>query len=163
MGIPFALLMTLMDVFLGEEFSVFKFIFHTVFFGGTMAMFAMYMQKGRLKKMGVTDFTTENLAVNQSRVIQSNISIKELIDRLKSDEFFGKMKLKENRNVIQLRSKASWRSWGEKIRIIIISEESGLIKYDVFSEPVIGITLVDYGKNLENVERLERLMTVENL
>jgi len=158
-GIPFALIMTLFDLFEGEGFNVVKFLFHAVFFGGVMSIFLVSMHKSRLRKKGITEFTADNLKVLQLRVVKSKTSIEELASLLRLDSNLGKMKYTRSENEINLSSRVSWYSWGEKIQIKKLSSKNGEFEYEIQSKPIVSTTLVDYGKNLENVNRIEALLS----
>jgi hypothetical protein len=58
-------------------------------------------------------------------------------------------------NGIELLGKCgvTWRSWGETIKIKI-KEEGGNSIVHAESESSLGTTLIDYGKNKENLQRL---------
>ena len=159
MGIPFGLIMTLFDLFEGEGFNVVKFAFLTVFFGGIMSIFLISMHKYRLRKKGITEFTDDNLRVLQRRTVKSKSDIEEVISLLTSDSNFENMKYTSSKNQIHLSSRVSWYSWGEKIRITMLSDKDGEFEYEIQSKPIVSITLVDYGKNLENVNQIEELLS----
>jgi hypothetical protein len=47
------------------------------------------------------------------------------------------------------------KSWGEEIKIILKSKTKSEFEYMISSSPKLKTTLVDYGKNLENINRIE--------
>ncbi len=47
----------------------------------------------------------------------------------------------------------SWKSWGEIIAFDI-HKTNDVIQVEISSRSVVHTTLVDYGKNLENVEKI---------
>ncbi|MEJ0063623.1 MAG: hypothetical protein WDO70_10625 [Alphaproteobacteria bacterium] len=56
---------------------------------------------------------------------------------------------------IEARVSATWRSWGEKITIIVAPAENAT-NIKIRSAPILTTTMVDYGKGAENVETLLR-------
>jgi len=54
---------------------------------------------------------------------------------------------------VTARTRMSWRSWGEKIEAEITPAGGSGSLVRVHSQPLIGLTLVDYGKGMENVKR----------
>ena len=52
----------------------------------------------------------------------------------------------------------TWLSWGEEISIILQTKGESDFNYKISSRPKLKMTLVDFGKNLENVNRLENVI-----
>jgi hypothetical protein len=157
-GIPYGLIMTGYDLAVGNGFILWKFLFLTFFFGITMSLFFVLPHKNRLKKIGNREVTTENLKLIQTKNIQTKLNKKELIEKLKTDQIIGKMKMVEMENGILLKSDMTWKSWGEEIKILLISTKDTEFEYKITSRPRVKITLLDYGKNLENIHRIETVI-----
>ncbi|MEM6265742.1 MAG: hypothetical protein AAGI38_24790 [Bacteroidota bacterium] len=157
-GVPFGLTMSAIDIFTGEGFMIGKFLFMTFFFGLTMSLFFVYTAKKNLKKQGITEITDEHLKVVQTKYFTSGLNLIELTEKLKASPISQRMKVKEVENGILLQTGASWKSWGEEIRITQKSAREPNYEYQVSSSPRLKTTLVDYGKNLENLNQIERLM-----
>lgn len=157
-GIPYGLLMIGTDILEGEGFSLFKFLFLTFFFGITMSLTLVSFHRYRLKKSGIQEMTDQNLGVSQKKNVKSELNKSELIEKLQSDPKIRKMRMREIENGIILKTGMTWKSWGEEIKIILQSKEEGDFIYQITSSPKIKTTMVDYGKNLENVNRIEKLI-----
>ncbi len=157
-GIPYGLLMTIFDFVDGNEFSIWKFLFSTLFFGITMSLILVSYHKNRLKKNGIQEINVDNIGVNQSRFFETRFNKVELIQKLKADPIIGKMKIKEIENGIFLTTGITWKSWGEEIKIILKSEKDNNFQYLISSNPKLKITLIDYGKNLENINLIENVI-----
>lgn len=71
-----------------------------------------------------------------------------MLERLKADSIFGKMKMTEVENGILLNSGTTWKSWGENIEITLESNEDVEFIYHLSSRSRVSATLIDYGKNL---------------
>ena len=55
------------------------------------------------------------------------------------------------RFVIQARTGMSWKSWGEHIRVKVQALDGGRVRVRVESRATFPLTVVDYGRNAENV------------
>ena len=67
MGIAYGLSMIGFDLLRGEGFSLSKFLFLTVSFGGTMSLILVSLLRHRLRKMGIQEITDESLNVFQKK------------------------------------------------------------------------------------------------
>jgi hypothetical protein len=157
-GIPYGLIMLGFDLLDGDGFRLWKFLFLTFFFGTTMAITLVSFHKNRLIKNGIQELTDKNLGVNQTKSLKSELSKIELIEKLKLDPIIGKMKMNETENGIVLKTGMSWKSWGEEIKIILKSIKDKEFEYEISSNPRLKTTLVDYGKNLQNVNKIENVI-----
>ena len=158
MGLPFAILMALFDYVFHDEFIIYKFLAHFVFFGASMSLFLVYYTKKSLKKKGIKEFTSEALNVKQFRVITSTISKQVLLNRLGNDPIYGKMYIIEKENGFVIKTKLSWHSWGETINIIINDMNTETQSFHISSQPIIPTTLIDYGKNKDNIDGIEKII-----
>ncbi|GLR19586.1 hypothetical protein [Portibacter lacus] len=158
LGLPFSMGMTIFDIILGDGFSIFKFIFLFVFFGLFMSLFLVAKQKRKLKELGVSDYTDSNLKVNQTATLVSKLNFIELSQKLQDDVVLGKMNFDQTKDSIKLSSGASWRSWGEIISIQSKELTDGKYEYSISSRPKMKSTIIDSGKNLENVMAIQRAL-----
>lgn len=156
-GILYGLLTAGFDLADGNGFRLWKFLFLTFCFG-CMSFLLVQFHKYRLKKNGVQEMTDQNLGVSQKKNLKSEFNKSELIEKLKSDPIIGKMKMQEIENGIILKTGMTWLSWGEEIRIILQTKGVSDFDYQISSRPKLKMTLVDFGKNLENVNRIENVM-----
>lgn len=53
--------------------------------------------------------------------------------------------------IVSGRTRMSWKSWGEHVRVALASNGSGGVVASVSSDPAVSTTIVDYGKNRDNV------------
>ena len=56
----------------------------------------------------------------------------------------------------------TWKSWGEVISFAIHKIDNNKIQVIISSKPILCTTLVDYGKNLENVEKIVAFLQEKN-
>ena len=157
-GIPYGLIMIGFDLLDGDAFKMWKFLFLTFFFGISMSLTLVSFHKYRLKKNGIQELSDENLGVTQTKEIQTKIRKTELISKLKKDPIIGKMKMIETENGIALKSGVSWKSWGEEIKIVLKSETDPDFEYQISSSPRLKTTIIDFGKNLQNLNRIENVI-----
>ncbi|WP_203294130.1 hypothetical protein [Luteirhabdus pelagi] len=158
-GIPFAIGMMGLHLIGGEALRIEKFLIYTTLFGGIMALSLIAILKYHLRKIGIQKIAQEHLGVHQKRTIISTLSIEELLQMLKDDPVFQLMVRKEIENGILLQSTMTMKSWGEEIRIQIVSDRGSSYQYEISSRPRLKTTLIDYGKNLQNIRRMEALLT----
>lgn len=122
-----------------------------VLFGAAIAAFSYFADRSLLKK---------GIAVGNSKVRQS----REITIDQDADKAFELCKLAllsvekstlkiEDIKTGKLASKVgiSWKSFGENLTISIARLSDSQSKIEITSSPVVTTTLVDYGKNLENV------------
>ena len=158
LGLGFALVMGLIDLIFDGSVSLWESVYRLVFFGTLMTLLLGLSHIYGLKKLGVETFTTENLAVKQRRVVLSTLGLHDILSRLKTNPDFNKMEVIEAGNRILLSSNISWMGWGEKISIQPIHTSGTETEYEITSQPKLGTTLFDSGKNLQNVMKVEKLM-----
>ena len=127
----------------------------TLFFGISMSLILVSFHIYRLKKNGIQRINNENVGVNQSRSLITELNTTDIIDKLKINPIIRKMKMTEIKNGVLLKSGMTWKSWGEEIKIILKSENETDFEYQISSRPKLKTTLVDYGKNLENLILIE--------
>jgi hypothetical protein len=71
--------------------------------------------------------------------------------------------VEEADRIVKLRVGMSWRSWGERVVLRLHPQTPSVTDVTVTSRPVFPWTLVDYGRNADNVERmLEWLRALAN-
>jgi hypothetical protein len=157
-GIPFGLIMLGIDLAHGDRIILWKYLFMTFFFGITMSLILVSFHRYRLKKNGIQEITNDIVGVNQSRILKTCLNKTDLINKLKNDPIIGKMKMTEIKNGILLKSGVTWKSWGEEIKIILKTDNETEFEYQISSNPKLKTTIVDFGKNLENINRIENVI-----
>lgn len=157
-SIPFGLLSLGIDLLSREPFSWQAFLFRAIFFGFFMSLTMGTIQISKLKSYGLKNITSENLRINQHTSLQSGLSKKDLINKIKSDPGFQKMILIETEDGIVLNTSMSVWSFGEIIRVNIQPLTSDLNEFKIVSSPKLKIAIIDNGKNYQNVARLKKLI-----
>lgn len=118
-----------------------------------------YVHVKTLKSLGISEVSSSHLILKQNGSFKSPLNKAELIQRLKTDPFFKQMKITQTETGIVLKSGATWTSWGEQVFIAVNPKVDGISEIQVESKPLVFTNLFDTGKNLENVVRMERLMS----
>jgi hypothetical protein len=133
-------------------------LFQGLFFGFFMAITFRIMENVSLKKMGKK---SSDVGVHQEKKFnvpllkgEANKKIKDVLNEMKTNL----TKDDSENGVIEAKTKINWKSFGETLTIRFVENENQTTIF-VESRPSLGTTMVDYGKNLQNVEKFERLMT----
>lgn len=127
--------------------------------GAFMSIILVSFHWYNLKK-DLVKITDDNVGVNQTRTIETKLDKNELIDKLKLDPTTGKMKMTDIENGVLLKTGMSTKSWGEEIKIILTSNKNSIFKYQVSSSPKLITTIVDYGKSIENINKIESVIKI---
>lgn len=136
--------------------------FAGLFFGTGMAVTLGSMHLLRGRRPGVTGA----LRVNQSGTATIAGPIEKAVAHVRSSLVCisaRKIRITQGETpVILARMPITLWSFGETIRIALHELQSGAVEVDVCSQPLIFMTVVDYGKNRDNVDAiLERLVAGE--
>lgn len=159
-SIPYGLIMIGFDLLNGYGFQTWKYLLSASLFGMAMSFILGYFHKSSLKKNGMDEVSDNALGVTQTKVIRTELSKGDLINKLKANPKTGKMKMSATDDGIILKTSLSWKSWGEEIMIALKSKDDLGYEYQVSSKPKLSTTLVDYGKNLENINQIESVISI---
>lgn len=129
-------------------------------FGLFMAIFFRLSENYALKKMGKN---LSAISVKQIKEFTLTISQSDALKKAKEKLPLLKAKVKsfdEENGIIIAKTGMSWKSFGEILSITVKKDDENQTRIRIESRPTLSTTMVDYGKNLENVEKLYNLMTV---
>lgn len=155
-GIPFATFTSVYDFIGTNEWNPIKFLISFIVFGLIMSFTLVSLHIAKLEEMGIREATPENLAVKQTRSVKTPLEMDEVFQKICSDVRTSKMNVQQRGDVIELTTRFSWWSWGEKIRIYLKEKHQNGYDYQISSTSRLKTTLVDFGKNLENVISVEK-------
>ncbi|HFS68208.1 MAG TPA: hypothetical protein ENK91_11000 [Bacteroidetes bacterium] len=158
-GISFGILMAIFNsIQYGFIFGIISGILSGLFFG-----FFMSLIIGTLHKITTKNNSKEDNKVYQTIKIKLNQSFDEVFDLcLKS---LNKLKISKviksdfEGKLIQVKTSMSWKSFGEIITFSLIGLNENSTKIIISSKPSLSTTIVDYGKNLENLETIKSFLT----
>jgi hypothetical protein len=123
-------------------------------FGLFNAIFS-YFSDQRLQKKGID---TSNTSPRQSRKMSVNSTINEVMPICEQAILsLNRAVIKEKdlkTGTIKAKTKMTWKSYGENIKISTQSLGDGETLIEIKSSPFIPTNVIDYGKGLENVETI---------
>jgi hypothetical protein len=157
-AITYFIIMAGFDLAHGSELTFWKYIPKSSFVGLFVSLILVSIHWYELKKHGFKNITDDIVGVNQTKTIESELNIDELIKKLKLDTSIEKMKMKEIENGVLFKTGMTMKSWGEEIKIILKSNKKNNFEYQISSRPKLNTTLIDFGKNLENINKIESLI-----
>ncbi len=128
-----------------------------LFYGFFMALGLGALQQLSTKQLK-TDYSEALLGVHQVQVVVVKQPFDEAFETCENAVLLLKgcritQKDKEL-GVIYAQTGQSWKSYGEKIMLTVSAENANACKVTISSKPAIGTTLVDYGKNVENLRAI---------
>lgn len=125
-----------------------------VLFGGTMILVLGIMHYVSNKNQG-TDVNgplkaEESILLKMPEKEAVEVCL-EAIDRL---EHISSVKMKQEEQQINARTKATWKTWGENIQCRITASDEVTVKVYIQSRPKLSTTLIDYGINQRNIQQI---------
>ncbi len=126
-----------------------------ILFGGFMSLILGTLHTWSVKRLPFK--SKDVMDIHQVRSVEMKLPYDKVFDLcMESLRLIRKCKIvEENRSQgkIVARTGISWKSWGEIIAFDI-HKTNDVIQVEISSRSVVHTTLVDYGKNLENVEKI---------
>lgn len=153
----YGLLILLLEDKVLDSFKHFYFLYASLLFGAMLSFTLVTVHLYAIRSIGSTKITVENIAVSHNKSITSTLNKKDFIQAIKKNSTLNKMDLIEIETGLILRTGISLRSWGEKIKITI-NALANEFEYTIVSSPKLKTTLVDFGKNLQNIIQVEELI-----
>jgi hypothetical protein len=157
-GIPFGLFTALFFSYLyGIKIGLSGGLVSGLFFGFLMFIILGFLHSRAVKKIA-GDISQESMGTYQVRNIELQLPYDKTFDLcIESLNLISRCKVQEedrSQGKIVARSSVNWKTWGDTISFDItgISDEKTAVK--VSSRPTASSTIVDYGKNLENVKTI---------
>jgi len=149
-GIPFGLIM---GVMYGD---LTKGLFVGLFFGFFMSLILGTLNIIFTKKSTSQD-SSKATGVHQTKVLELQLPYDKTFDLCISslDSVKGTVK-QEERSLGKVVAKTgmTWKSFGETIQFDVRKIDNEKTQVQISSKPALPTTLVDYGRNLENVEKI---------
>ncbi len=155
-GGVFALIMTLFDLAAGDPVLVWKVLFYFLFFGLLMGYFYLAQTRAELRRLGISPDSPEAWKTHHRRTIVSTVAPAALRRMLEAEKWVRK--IREEGEGIRLTTRPTARGWGERVELSVESLPDGSYRYELSSRPRLFPTMVDFGKNLENLQRLEAML-----
>ena len=158
LSIPFGLLLGVLNaLFYGFWSGLSAGIVSGLLYGFMMTLFAGIYHKKSIKRKGF-DLSEDMLRVHQNRNLSLSLpyetAFNDCIRALESLERSNVKTADSSTGKIEATVGWSWKSWGEKIAIDISKSKENQTEIAISSRPALRTTIVDYGKNFENVENI---------
>jgi len=129
---------------------------------GTITSFILIALHTLLSKKVVTERPARDLKILQSRRIELPLAYKQTYNLcLQSIKTISRCRIiSHNINTGEIKARAglNWKTWGDNINFRLTKERDFTV-VEVSSRPSAGSTLVDFGKNLDNVERITKFLS----
>lgn len=135
------------------------------FFGGLMSLTLGLLHSWSIKRMssGISEKTE---GVHHVRNVELRLPYDKAYDLcIESISMIKKCRIKnEDRSQGKIDAKAgmTWKTWGDVISFDVRKINNDRIHVEISSRPAVRTTLIDYGKNLENVETLVEYMNTHS-
>ena len=165
-GIPFGIIMGLIySVVYGIQLGLILGLFAGIFYGILMSLIVGSLHTRSIKQMHL-EKPEDAYQVHQGRNIELQVSYDRAFNFcIASLNLIKNNKIrKEIRSLgtIDARSGMTWRTWGETISFDIKKIDDNRTQVNVFSRPFYILTIADYGKNYENVEKIKSFLKEES-
>jgi len=125
--------------------------------GVVFTILTVYSYVKKLKNKGMV-INSENLKVRHKKVITTQKNSEEILSKIKQHADFKALKITKTNSGFKINKNLSWSSWGEVVEINIKSKDSENKSIEISSKPKYPLTLLDNGRNKENVETITALI-----
>lgn len=116
-----------------------------------------WMHRRSIKRRGFS-LTKQNLSVVHQRELRLSLPYEQAFTKCKEAILqLSRITLKQedySKGMLIANSRISWESFGENIALDIRAIDENTTQVGFTSRPIVSTTKFDYGKNLENVERI---------
>jgi len=157
-GIPFGLVAALLaTVWQGPGFGLWTGLAMGVIFGGFMAAILGFLHVRSVQQKGFSGASAYHVKQSKELVLpfSHEKAFSACLNSLKSLEKASLSHQDPSRGIIRARTGVTWDTWGDAITFQLTATDSpNQTRIRVTSEPISSTTLVDYGKNLDNVHRI---------
>ena len=160
-GIPFGLMIGIISLQKGEmSDAIFNGILSGLVFGTVVSFILISLHKSLSRKV-VPGASIHDFDIHQKRSIELDIPFEQAfslcIKSLKTINRCRVISQSLDNGEIKARAGLNWKTWGDDINFKL-THETGSTVVEISSSPSARSTLVDFGKNLDNVERIKRFL-----
>ena len=161
-GIPFGIVT---GIFYGFQFGFFSSLvgglIGAIIFGGLMSLVLGFLHRWSVKQIA-SDKSEAAMGIYQVRNIELWLPYNRAFTLcIRSLDSIKKCKIhREDRSLGKIAAKTgmTWKTFGDVISFEVFSIDDDRTHIKILSRPLVRTTLVDYGKNLENVETIVRII-----
>lgn len=156
-SIPFGLYMGAQGLSEGLWHGITQGVFEGLLFGSFMALILGVLHQISNKQLQ-SNYSEALLGVHQVQVLTLKQPFDEAFETcLSSIAILKKGKVTQQDRelgVIHAKTGTTWKSFGEKLMLTVSPDGDESCKVSISSKPLVGTTLVDYGKNIENIRSI---------
>ena len=161
-GVPFGFILGVIEGFFhGFQRGLIWGIATGAFYGLGMALYLGISQKRSVKRQGF-EITEDALNVRQTRILFLSQPYDEVFENcIRALETIEKSEVKSadpSTGKIEATIGWGWKSFAQKITIEIAGSEADLTGAVILSRPKMQTAMIDFGKNLENVETIANFL-----
>lgn len=141
----------------GLYFGIIIGIIAGVCFGGIMASILGLIHSRSVQRIS-HESTNQDMDVEHIKSIELkipyNVAFEFCLEALDSIKKYKIKKKNKSRGSIYVKTGMTWKTWGDNIlfKLFKINEKS--TRVEISSKPTVRTTLIDYGKNLDNIENI---------
>lgn len=136
-----------------------------IYFGGFMSLSLGFLHIKSVERMALGK-SAEAMGVHHVRNVELRLPYDKAFDLcIESLSLIKKCKIRnEDRFQGRIVAKAgmTWKTWRDTISFEVRKTGNGGIQIEVSSRPALRTTMVDYGKNLENVEKIVEFLNAHS-
>ena len=160
-GIPFGFLMGIMSLQMGDNADAIRNGILSGLLFGTFVSYILISLNKSLSRKVVSDASMPDFDIHQVRRIVMGMpyeqAFSQCIQSLKTINRCRIISQSLDNGEIRARAGLNWKTWGDDININL-TEGKDTTEVEISSRPSARSTLVDFGKNLDNVERIRRFL-----
>lgn len=158
-GATYALVFILVDYLRAKEITLESILWNLIGFGCLMGVISIIQLVYTYNNLNGKEHGDEIFKVRPQKSITSSVSIATLLNKLQLDSYFRNEKISVvSDQEIEINMSWSIASFGEKIKVKSSHIDNDQHRYQIISSPKVPFTLMDAGKNFENVIKLEHLL-----
>lgn len=148
----FGFMLVIPELFSNQKIEIKEISIKALIFGLLMAIILGLLQVVKMKKNGIRNASDLDFKVNQKSTFTSKLTLKEIFDELKTK--YKSINFTSDKIIIK--TSISLYSWGENIEITKVRTNE--FEYEITSKPQLPTTLIDYGKNSENILKIKKII-----
>ncbi len=160
-GIPFGFLMGIMSFHMGDNAGAIRNGILSGLIFGTLVSYILISLHKSLSRKVVSDASMPDFNNHQVRRIVMAIPFEQAFSRcIESLKTVNRCRIilqDPDNGEIRARAGLNWKTWGDDINFKLTQETDSTV-VELSSRSSARSTLVDFGKNLDNVERIRRFL-----
>ena len=156
-GVFFTIGIEGIDIIRGQA-DLYTIFFNFFWFGLLMSLCLTHLHVAGLRDLGIQELTDESLDTFQTASFNTDLQFAEIQEKLNEEKMFSNTALTKDGQTLEITTPISWLSFGEKIRLSLLENGSAQKRYTISSQSRIPGTLVDYGKNTQNIQKIKELI-----